>query len=179
MDLQSYYTVDDDILLHDPLSETSRKERKMLLASAALGIMIAYSGLVPSKVPAFGIEFSSADRVAFMNVIAAIIGYFLLAFVVYGALDLLRLRLAHRQQVVEHLKKIKLRAIERRNADKADEDVDRYEHLDDLLEKERDKDVLVMFFVKPAILVRAIFELVLPVIIGLYGIYAVLSFQPS
>lgn len=177
MDLQNYIYVEDDILLHGTLGEIARKERRMLLASATMGILVAWSGLVPSRIPAFGIEFSLGNRVALMRVAAAIIAYFWLAFVIYGTLDLIRWRLAHRQQVVAFLRKVESRAVANKNVDRGGEDVGRFEYLDDLIEKEDDKEIYTPFLVKPAALVTVIFELVLPLIVGLYGIYAVLSFS--
>ncbi len=37
-----------DLLLHDPLSDETRQERKMLLGVSMLGIVLVKTGLVPT-----------------------------------------------------------------------------------------------------------------------------------
>jgi len=78
-----------EILLKDPLSEITRKERRSLLGVSAIGIAMVKIGLVPSKIPAFGIEFSQTNKLSFFIVLAAIVCYFLLAFLVYAIPDFL------------------------------------------------------------------------------------------
>ena len=55
----------------DPLSEVTRKERRVLLGISALGIVIVKSGLVPSKVTALRIEFSKNDQQALILALGA------------------------------------------------------------------------------------------------------------
>ncbi len=77
-----------EILLEDPLSEVTRKERRNLLAAAAIALSMAKIGLVPTKITALGIEFSPAERSRLFFVLAAIVGYFLTTFIVYATSDL-------------------------------------------------------------------------------------------
>ena len=51
-----------EIRLQDPLSDVTRAERKTLLGLSAVGLVIARSGLVPSRISALGIEFDRADQ---------------------------------------------------------------------------------------------------------------------
>jgi hypothetical protein len=83
-----------DIRLRDPLSEVTRKERRLLLGISALGIVIVKSGLVPSKVEALGIQFTQTNQQALILALGAVIGYFLVAFVLYAASDLTAWRTA-------------------------------------------------------------------------------------
>ncbi|MCV3263256.1 hypothetical protein OGZ01_11305 [Vibrio harveyi] len=69
--------------LREPLNETTRKARRNLLAASVLGIVTSKVGLVPTKISAFGVEFSSSNLEALMTLLALSIGYFLITFVVY------------------------------------------------------------------------------------------------
>lgn len=80
--------------LHDPLSTVAREERKSLLGLSAIGLVIARSGLVPSEISALGIQFDHTDQGALLGMLAAIIIYFWVAFVVYRMSDLFAFRLA-------------------------------------------------------------------------------------
>jgi hypothetical protein len=39
-----------EVRVRDPLSEVTRKERRILLGTSALGIIVAKVGLVPTKI---------------------------------------------------------------------------------------------------------------------------------
>jgi hypothetical protein len=76
-------------ILGDPLSEVTRGERKTLLLVSAIGIVMERTGLIPTKITTFGIEFSEADRTLLLRLFALVVAYFLVAFVVYGSADAL------------------------------------------------------------------------------------------
>lgn len=82
------------ILLKDPLSEVTRKERRTLLGVSAIGILMVETGLVPTKISALGIEFSLAERAALLKALAAVVIYFLAAFFLYAGSDFLAWRLS-------------------------------------------------------------------------------------
>ncbi|EGR2027065.1 hypothetical protein ACOB3W_003584 [Vibrio cholerae] len=69
--------------LREPLNETTRKARRNLLAVSVLGIVTTKVGLVPTKISAFGVEFSSSNLESLMTLLALAIIYFLVTFVVY------------------------------------------------------------------------------------------------
>lgn len=72
----------------EPLNETTRKARRNLLAVSVLVIVTAKVGLVPTKISAFGVEFSSSNLEALMTLLALAIAYFIVTFVVYIILEL-------------------------------------------------------------------------------------------
>ena len=90
-----------EIRVQDPLSEVTRAERKSLLGVSAIGIVIARSGLVPARISALGIEFDRTDQRALLGMLAAVVAYFLVAFVVYGISDLVAWRLAFRNAIMD------------------------------------------------------------------------------
>src|SRR6266404_2153310 len=98
-----------DVRLRDPLSSVTRNERKILLATSAIGLVVRHAGLVPTKIAALGIEFSQIDQRVLLRAIAAIILYFLCAFVLYAMSDLVAWRFefhgARREGILEQLRK--------------------------------------------------------------------------
>lgn len=76
-----------EILVRDPLSPVTRKERLYLLAVSMIGIAMVRTGLVPSKIATFGIELDSPNRNALLFLLALVTIYFLAAFVIYAASD--------------------------------------------------------------------------------------------
>jgi hypothetical protein len=79
--------VPQQVLLKDPLSVETRKERRNLLAISALGIVMVKTGLVPTKISVLGVEFSQSNQTALLYTIAGIAIYFLLAFIFYALSD--------------------------------------------------------------------------------------------
>jgi len=156
----------DDIRLRDPLSEVTRKERRVLLAVSALGIVIVKTGLVPSKVTALGIEFSHADQQALILALAAVVGYFLLAFIIYATSDLTAWRVAFGHARV--LEEIEWEQRRRRPVD-ADQEI---------LIRSTASEVWWSRAPKPMSFVRAVFEFGLPVIIGVYAVVLLLTASP-
>lgn len=73
----------------DPLSEVTRAERKTLLLVSAIGIVMELTGLVPSKITTFGVEFSEADQNLLLGLFGGVVIYFLVAFLVYAWSDFL------------------------------------------------------------------------------------------
>src|SRR2546423_1716731 len=76
-------------LLFDPLSDVARKERRNLLIASTVGILVATTGLVPTRLSTLGIEFSPPEQTYFVILMAGVIAYFVIAFVVYGVSDFL------------------------------------------------------------------------------------------
>ncbi len=74
-------------LLKDPLREETRKERRNLLGTSAVGIVMVKTGLIPTKISALGIEFSDTNRVTLLRILAGITVYFLVAFIIYAISD--------------------------------------------------------------------------------------------
>ena len=62
--------------LVDPLSEVTRKERRMLLGLSMLGVFFAKTGIVPSKISTLGIELAATEQSSFFYVLAAMLVYY-------------------------------------------------------------------------------------------------------
>ncbi|HVF60811.1 MAG TPA: hypothetical protein VNJ70_13470 [Thermoanaerobaculia bacterium] len=83
----------EKLRVSDPLSEVTRRERKALLAVSAVGVAIVRTHLLPTKIVALGVDFSSTNQNALLNILALIIGYFVLAFLIYASSDFVAWRL--------------------------------------------------------------------------------------
>ena len=64
-----------EIFLSDVVSDQTRRERTALLMLCALAIVIATTGLVPSKISALGIEFSATDQRRLLLIVAGALAY--------------------------------------------------------------------------------------------------------
>ncbi|HLA13636.1 MAG TPA: hypothetical protein VJZ25_01310 [Gemmatimonadaceae bacterium] len=146
-----------DILLRDPLSDVSRRERRSLLGVSAIAVAIVKTGLVPTKIAALGIEFSSADRASLFKVLAAVVLYFLVAFILYGASDFLAWRLTFHKAVEAAWAEKKAKAI-----DPSD------------VPPEFRPRRLFLFARSPLSFVRALFEFGLPIVVGLYAAWCLI-----
>jgi hypothetical protein len=187
-----------DILLGDPLSEITRKERRNLLVTSVVGIAIAKADLVPSKITAIGVEFSQTNQKALMVVIGCILLYFFLAFIFYAWSDsLLWLRKHTKAQE-------KILRDEINSAKKMDEEKRQYlectgrskEEIFKLHEEyliimtQRNKELgkalnqtvaknFQAYFWRPATIFRALFDFILPVIVGGYACWVVFTWTAT
>ena len=150
-----------DLLLADPLSEVTRKERRMLLGVSMLAVALVKTGLVPTKIEALGVEFDKSNQQALLSILAVVTLYFLAAFVIYAAADFLAWRRAlHRARVeslAEHLKR------EREGTS----DAYRKEQMQIW---ERSRTGFASFaLAQPVGVLRALFEFLLPLLVGVYA----------
>lgn len=88
-----------DLITYDPLSDTTRKERTSLLGLSMLGVALVKVPLVPTKFSALGVEFNQLNQSVFVQLYALVVGYYLIAFVVYAGSDFVAWR---RQEVINH-----------------------------------------------------------------------------
>ena len=70
--------------LREPLSETTRKARKNLLALSVIGIAINRGGLIPKEISSLGIIFEQHNQDSLILLLAVIISYHLSAFIIYS-----------------------------------------------------------------------------------------------
>jgi hypothetical protein len=74
----------------DPMSEVSSRERRALLLTSLLAVAVTAGGLVPVKVAALGIELSPPEQTRLLVLLALVVSYFLVAFLIYGLPELRR-----------------------------------------------------------------------------------------
>lgn len=74
----------------NPFHEITRRTRKSLLLTTFLAFSTTWAGLIPTKIEALGIELSPSDQSALQIIIIIALIYFLIAFWIYSASDLMR-----------------------------------------------------------------------------------------
>ena len=156
-----------DIALEDPLKDVTRKERKFLLATSLIGIGVVRTGLVPSKISALGIEFTSANQYSILSIFSLVVLYFLVAFIIYAFSDFLIWRRSLRRQRQEFaLEGARFKKMKNFTVDDlpTEEELAVYRKPNGLF--------LVSYWNPiPVSIIRAIFEFLLPIIIGIIAIY--------
>jgi len=91
--------------LVDPLTPESRKTRRDLLLASSVGLLVAWGGLVPTKISALGIDLSLGAQKGLTWALAIVALYLTAAFTCYGFSDFFnwRLRLqTYRERVVSY-----------------------------------------------------------------------------
>lgn len=148
-----------EIRVRDPLSEVTRKERRILLGVSALGIIVAKTGLIPSKITSLGIEFSSTDQRSLVWVLGAITVYFLSAFVIYAISDFVAWRIAFYAAALE------LYRTRRSESGAWNPEPSNFER-----GAQRWRNISL-----PTVTLRAVFEFFVPIAVAIYAIYLLLT----
>lgn len=154
--------------LQDALSSVTRKERQFLLGISLLGIALVKTGLIPSRISGLGIEFQSANPQALLSIVACVIFYFLVAFMIYAASDYVAWKLSISSQV--HEKEL---------AEYNDELHGYYcpqsgspeEAMEEFRAQLRRKIRRYIKLIKPVSIFRAFFDLGLPILVGCYALF--------
>ena len=148
------------------LRDVTRAERRILLGVSMLSVAVAHTGLIPSKISALGIEFERADQRALLVILVIIVVYFTLTFVIYAAADFLAWRSAHDEALLRHLQHE--HAFVRIPDDPQDKPAERTQ------KKIRRQLWWWGTLARKTSYLRAVWEFVLPIVVGLYAIGALL-----
>jgi hypothetical protein len=158
----------DVLRLRDPLSEVTRKERRALLGVSVLGMALVHTGLVPSEITALGIKLTAPAQSSLLQLMAAICGYFLIAFSVYATSDYASWQRALHDSIYERIYQSRLTN---------DDDVDHILHsyTEDKIAENYPQLVLFVSLTAKVTKSRAFVEFLLPIAVGLYAIVALLA----
>lgn len=151
-----------EVPLADPLSEVTRRERKYLLGISVIGLFVSYSGAIPTKIAALGIELTTSNQESFLVILALIIIYFLIAFCIYGVADFLIWRKAY-QKLLEN------GATELLTWDESDQR--RYDEIHEQIPRAD----WVYVWSKPTAYIRAAFEFLVPITFAIYAAIVVIA----
>lgn len=83
------------IRVSDALSQHTRSVRKTLLVASTISLTVAMTGLIPTKIDALGVEFSQVDRNSMILLMAAVVAFMLLSFIVTAASDFTAWRISY------------------------------------------------------------------------------------
>lgn len=153
------------VLIKDPLSEVTRRERKTFLGVSILAIAVIKANLIPNKIAAFGIEIDHVNHQALVTLLTAVVVYFLLVFIAYAYSDFLGWRIAFWE--ASRTRSIEREKIEKAVAEGADDDspvvAECYRRQLALSEK-----------AIPTSALRAFLDFLLPIIVGIAAILVLL-----
>ncbi len=154
--------------LTDPLSEVTRKERKVLLGVSVLSIFIVGADAIPTKISALGIEFGAMDQQVFLWLLASVIAYFTATFVVYASSDYVAWK---KEMLGEHFQELKEYWSE---VYRQPESSSPYQQaIEEDQQKAMHKHRFIYRMTNPISMLRAFFEFLLPVLVGTATFYMV------
>jgi len=153
--------------------------------------------LIPSKISALGIEFSQTDQKSLLSMIALVVLYFLVAFALYASSDFIAWRFAFRAAIRDWVTQTKKREEERPLRSAGEANLTGYSAweidsmtkplgagrpdlrpLDDYYKRFLTRSRIVSFFSRPAAFLRALFEFVLPLLVGVYAMILLWTAPP-
>ena len=156
--------------VRDPLSEITRKERRTLLAVSALGAIMVKANIVPQKISALGIDFGEINRTILLRSLALVIGYFLVAFILYAISDFVAWRIAIQNYLFELSVKDESEAISKHGIP---HEPIKTRSEDDALRRKALYEYRLRrlgCWAKPIAFVRAAFDYLFPVVLAVYAI---------
>ena len=148
--------------LREPLNETTRKVRRNLMASSVIGVVITKVGLVPSKISAFGVDFTSSNQQALMVLLASAIAYFAISFLVYVYSELTAWQMVFASKQIEEMKQA---------SEKNSEYATGFLKSDEFQWQVQK----IYFKSKPTFYLRLVIELAIPLLFAGYSCYALLN----
>ena len=158
------------VTLVDPLSEVTRKERRMLLGLSMLGVFFTQGGALPTRITTLGVELNAGDQQAFLSILAVGLVYFLSAFFLYAVSDFIVWR---RKITEEHLVEAKKSFDEYMFGEPQDQHQAELHSMEARIWR---KYRLWAILTKPTSILRAGFEFILPLAVGIYSIVTVLEY---
>lgn len=76
-------------LFREPLHETTRKNRRNLLISSTIGLVMSVGKIAPTEIKALGITLDAVEQNNLYLLVAGIVSYFIISFSVYIRSDLI------------------------------------------------------------------------------------------
>ena len=150
----------EQAMVRDPLSQVTRRERTLLLGVSLIGITIAKTGLIPSRITALNVEIGKADLRPVLIILALVTAYFLVAFVLYALADMIARNLAYREALKDAMVR---RAELKEHGGWTTEDEEEFY-------KTFGRERFPRIFLKPVASFRLAFDFGLPILVGIYEI---------
>ena len=151
--------------LREPFNETTRKTQRNLLIASILGIIASKVGFVPTKITAFGVDFSLSNIESLIALLSAIILYFLFTFIVFSASEYQSLNVLSAAQNLE-----KLDSIANNKTEYSDELLELNNELHQQFRQSYQATI-------PLFASRLFIELVVPVFVALYSLFSLYNFD--
>jgi hypothetical protein len=153
-----------EVTLRDPLTSATRAERRSLLTVSTAGLIIAWTGLVPTHIDPLGITLEDGRGAVLLQLFAGIVLYYWAAFVVYAVSDFAAWRVAYGYAVRESIRRSRTETDDEKYARVAAEQQDR-----------PGRGFAFWYNASKRIsVIRAIFDLALPIVLGVVAAAALL-----
>lgn len=157
----------EDQIIYDPLTPTTRGERRLLLGISGAGIAIAKVPLIPTKIGFLGIEFQNSNQATFLTMFSALILFLAIAFVIYALTDFAAWRRMSAIRITEYA-----RASAIREADLTDAQRNAIHEKRESLSRIDYGGTRSWNFATVAAYLRVTFEFGVPVILAGYALFA-------
>ncbi|MBB1336211.1 hypothetical protein [Pseudoalteromonas sp. SR44-2] len=144
--------------LKEPLNESTRLSRKYLMLSSFVGVLVGNVGLIPDKITAFGISFTSSNQAALITLLCAVVIYFLVNFLTFIYSERITYKFSEISEIIESEKK------------RSEEGLLSHIFMQDI-EVKVDRAVLK---VKSVIRIRMLIEVFIPVVFSMYALFSLM-----
>lgn len=180
--------------LHDPMKDATASARKLLLIVSLMGFAVSWGGVLPEKITVLGIQLQSTDQKWLLTLVASVVLYSLIRFSLLALTDLTtwelnRVRSIHKEldrreqgcrtpggdegeppEIGDFLTREQVEGL--LGGTVSIESVNRglrLKHIEEVrrLLKESRRSRFVLKATVPISITRSIFELMLPIVIGL------------
>lgn len=167
-----------EILIGDPLSESTMKSRRWLLLSSLIALFITHAHIVPTKISALGITFSTNNQEAFLRVSATVPIYFLITFVIDGLSDFAKWLLTLSKNRMNHYEGIKEKILRSDQSNEpAEVQIRRAEYIqENFLDPLEAKDSFFKITVLPIAILKGLWVFLFPVGISILSIIKLWSY---
>jgi hypothetical protein len=177
-----------EVLTEHPLTETTRKERRSLLAVSSISIAMMWTGMFPTQIGALGLSFPSNNRQILIHLLGLINAYLFGTFTASALTDFANWRHRFRAegalwlqnnpeqgneltaQMIDHvLRQVPLRLEAETQAQQA--------LLTEYLETKSEGFWFIAYRLAPSAVVKAALDFVLPIILGLWAVCVLLPWS--
>lgn len=157
-----------EIMLSDPLSEGTRRKRRILLGVSVLSFFMVKTGLLPKNIPALGVVLAETHQKAFLGITILVVLYFFTAFIIYGLSDFVAWMVSYNKG---------LKAAHQSFIDRIDQKIRGTEQESRIRAPNSRWFPWLGRLAVPLSIVRAMFEFVLPLVVGAYAVYVLMAFR--
>jgi hypothetical protein len=157
-------------LLGDPLKDVTRKERRALLGVSVVALLVARTGVLPTKIESIGIDFTIGNKASLLLLLSAIVGYFLVMFLVYAVSDFVAWQKSYRDPIDQL--KFDAHESQYRAADAGATNV--VIGIEAVNRRKEAWDAILRRAIAPTSVTRAVMEFLVPTLVGVAALVCVL-----
>lgn len=134
-----------------------------------VGVAVAQAGLLPTEISSLGIKFGPSSQSVLLLLLGLVCLYYLIAFLVYAASDYVAWKMALRDAIYDVWSRPREKVEEPETEEEALREIRRQESLEEFIQTRNATILFAELALVPVSRVRAVFEFVLPAIVGAYA----------